>query len=113
MNTQKNMHVKKGDKVVVISGKDKGKIGEILRVLPKKDKVVVQGVNIIVRHTKPTMQGQKGSLVKKEAPIYSAKVMLYDPNAQKGVRVGYKMVETSGVSRKVRYSKRSGDTLDS
>lgn len=110
MSTYTRIHVKKGDKVVVISGKDKGKIGEILRVIPKKNKVVVQGVNIITRHTKPTMQGQKGSLVKKEAPIFSAKVMLYDPSAQKGVRVGYK---TNDADRKVRYSKRSGDVLDS
>lgn len=110
MSAYTSIHVKKGDKVVVISGKDKGKIGEILRVIPKKNKVVVQGVNIITRHTKPTMQGQKGSLVKKEAPIFSAKVMLYDPSVQKGVRIAYK---TNEAGDKIRHSKRSGDALDS
>lgn len=104
------MSIKKGDKVVVISGKDRGKSGEVLQVLPKDEKVVVKGVNIITKHQKATMQGQKGSLVKKEAPLHQSKVMVADPSADnKGVRVRHKVEN----EKKVRVSHKSGEVLDS
>ncbi|PIQ29285.1 50S ribosomal protein L24 [bacterium (Candidatus Blackallbacteria) CG17_big_fil_post_rev_8_21_14_2_50_48_46] len=105
------MTVKKGDQVVVISGRDadRGKVGKVLRVIPKTNRVVVEGVHIVTRHQKPTMQGQKGSLVKKEAPIHRSRVMLYDPSLKKGVRVRHKELENG---QKVRVSHKSGETLD-
>jgi large subunit ribosomal protein L24 len=107
----RRLTVKKGDQVVVISGKeaDRGKVGKVLRVIPKKNRVVVEGVNIVTRHQKPMMQGQKGSLVKKEAPIQRSRVMLYDPSLKKGVRIRHKELENG---QKVRTSHKSGETLD-
>lgn len=107
----KSLSVKKGDKVVVISGRkeDKGKVGEVLSVNPKKDQVVVEGVNIRTFHQKPTMQNQKGSLVKKEAPIHRSKVMVHDPESNQGVRIRHKVMEDG---TKVRVSHKSGESLD-
>jgi large subunit ribosomal protein L24 len=79
--------LRKGDQVVVISGKDKGKKGKILRLLTEDDKVVVEGVNIIKRHTKPTPKSPSGGIVDKEAPIYASKVMPIDGKTGKGTRV--------------------------
>lgn len=111
----RRLTVKKGDTVVVISGRnqedggDLGKVGEVLRVFPKKDRLVVKGVNIRTKHQKPQMQGQKGSLVKSESPIHRSRVMLYDPAEKKGVRVRH---QGEG-KEKVRVSAKSGDSLDS
>ena len=104
--------VKKGDKVVVIAGKkaNKGKTGEVLAVFPSEDKVLVQGVNEIVKHIKPSQQNPQGGRVKKEHPIHISNVMLADPKDGKPTRVRIKTLE-SGV--KVRVAVRSGEQLDS
>jgi large subunit ribosomal protein L24 len=100
--------IKKGDKVVVITGRDKGKSGEVLRVLRDEDRVLVQGVNMIKRHTKPSA-GQTGGIVEKEAAIHISNVAHIDPKTSKPTRVGYKILEDG---RKVRFAKRSGEVLD-
>ena len=102
------LKIKKGDKVVVITGKDKGKTGEVLRVQPKDARVVVQGVNMVKRHTKPAM-GNPGGIVEKEGTIHVSNVAHIDPKSDKPTRVGYKELEDG---RKVRYAKRSGEVLD-
>lgn len=110
----RRLTVKKGDMVVVISGRkqeeggDLGKVGEVIRVFPKKDRLVVKGVNIRTKHQKPQMQGQKGSLVKSESPIHRSRVMVYDPAEKKGVRVRHEVRN----DEKVRVSHKSGDSLD-
>ena len=100
--------IKKGDKVVVITGRDKGKSGEVLRVLRDADRVVVQGVNMVKRHTRPAA-GQTGGIIEKEAGIHISNVAHIDPKSNQPTRVGYKVL---GDGRKVRYAKRSGETLD-
>jgi large subunit ribosomal protein L24 len=100
--------IKKGDKVVVITGRDKGKTGEVLRVLRADNRVVVQGVNMVKRHTKPGA-GQAGGIVEKEAALHLSNVAHIDPKSSKPTRVGYKIL---GDGRKVRYAKRSGEVLD-
>ena len=100
--------IKKGDKVVVISGSDKGKTGEVLKVLPDENRVVVQGVKMIKRHTRPSAMGQ-GGIVEKEAAIHVSNVAHIDPKTDKPTRVGFKFVEDN---RKVRFAKRSGEVLD-
>jgi len=81
------LHVKKGDKVVVLSGKDKGKQGKIIEAQPKKGKVVVEGVNKVKRHTKPSQKASQGGILVKEAPLSSAKVMLICPACSKATRI--------------------------
>ncbi|MDI9258889.1 MULTISPECIES: 50S ribosomal protein L24 [Alicyclobacillus] len=103
------MRVKTGDKVVVIAGKDKSKQGRILKVYPKEGRVVVEGVNIVKRHTKPNPQHPEGGIVEKEAPIHVSNVMIVDPKTGEPTRVGYKFLEDG---RKVRYAKKSGEILD-
>lgn len=98
------MKLKKGDKVIVISGKDKGKVGDIQRAYPKLNKVVVEGVNIRKKHQKPTQQNPEGSIVEIYAPIDASNVMYYDAKSKKGVRIGYS-VNKSG--EKVRISKKT------
>ena len=102
------MKLKKGDKVVVTTGKDKGKTGEITTVLPKEGKVIVAGVNMVKRHTKPT-QESAGGIVSKEMPIHISNVAYIDPKDGKATRIGYK-VEKGG--HKVRVAKRSGEVVD-
>jgi large subunit ribosomal protein L24 len=101
------LKVKKGDKVIVITGRDKGKSGEILEVLRAENRVVVQGVNMAQRHQKQTMQ-QEGGIVQKELPIHVSNVALIDPKTEKPTRVGYKM----DGERKIRVARRSGEALD-
>jgi large subunit ribosomal protein L24 len=101
------LKVKKGDKVVVITGRDKGKSGEILEVLRAENRVVVQGINMAQRHQKQSMQ-QEGGIVQKELPIHVSNVALIDPKTEKPTRVGYKM----DGERKVRVARRSGEALD-
>ena len=87
------MKIKKDDKVIVLSGKDKGKQGKILSADPKAMKVVVEGVNVATKHQKPMKQGQEGGIIKVETPIYASKVQLVCPKCDKGTRVGYKLVD--------------------
>jgi large subunit ribosomal protein L24 len=100
--------IKKGDKVVVITGRDKGKSGEVLRVLREEDRVLVQGVNMMKRHTRPAA-GQPGGIIEKEAAIHISNVAHLDPKSNEPTRVGYKVLEDG---RKVRFAKRSGEVLD-
>jgi len=102
------LKLKKGDKVIVTTGKDKGKTGEITTVFPKENKVIVGGVNMVKRHTKPS-QESAGGIVSKEMPIHVSNVALVDPKTGKATRVGYK-VEKDG--RKVRVAKKSGEVVD-
>ncbi len=101
------LKVKKGDKVVVLTGKDKGKTGEIKKVLPADNKVVVQGVNVQTKHRKPSATNA-GGLDKVETPIHVSNVALVDPKTSKATRVGYKTVG----ERKVRVARRSGEVID-
>ena len=101
------LKVKKGDKVVVITGRDKGKSGEILKVFREENRVIVQGVNLAQRHQKQSMS-QEGGIVQKELAIHVSNVALIDPKTDKPTRVGYKM----DGERKVRVARRSGEALD-
>ncbi|MCL6444702.1 MAG: 50S ribosomal protein L24 [Alicyclobacillus sp.] len=103
------LHVKKGDKVVVIAGKDKSKSGRVLAVFPREQRVLVEGVNIVKRHTKPNPANPEGGIIEKEAPIHVSNVLLADPKSGAPTRVGYKFLEDG---RKVRYAKKSGEVID-
>jgi large subunit ribosomal protein L24 len=100
--------IRKGDKVIVISGRDKGKTGEVLRVLREESRVLVQGINMVKRHTKPS-PATPGGIVDKEAPLHISNVAHVDPKTQKPTRVGFKVVEGG---RKVRIARRSGEAID-
>jgi len=102
------MKIRKGDDVVVLTGRDRGKKGEVLRVIPKESRVVVQGVNVVKRHTRPSST-QPGGIIEKEAPIHVSNLALADPKDGKATRVGYKVLEDG---RKVRFAKRSGEVID-
>ncbi len=102
------MHVKKGDTVKVISGKDKGKQGVILEAYPKKSRVLVEGVNVVKKHAKPSQDNPQGGILNQEAPIHSSNVMPIDPKSGEPTRVGYKVENDN----KVRIAKKSGETLD-
>ncbi|MFC7052663.1 50S ribosomal protein L24 [Hansschlegelia quercus] len=100
--------IKKGDKVVVLTGRDKGKTGEVLEVRPKDDRAVVRGVNLISRHQKQT-QSQEGGIIRKEAAIHLSNLSLADPKDGKATRVGFKTLDDG---RKVRVATRSGEQID-
>ncbi|MEN2769103.1 50S ribosomal protein L24 [Ornithinibacillus xuwenensis] len=102
------MHVKKGDKVIVMSGKDRGKTGTILEAYPKKDRVLVEGVNMIKKHAKPSQENPQGGILNQEAPIHVSNVMPVDPKSGKPTRVGYEVRD----GKKVRIAKSSGEALD-
>ena len=102
------MFVKKGDKVKVITGKDKNKEGIVLETMPKKDKVLVEGVNIMKKHQKPSQTAPQGGIVEMEAPIHVSNVMVIDTSTGEATRVGYKEVD----GKKVRVSKKSGAVID-
>ena len=99
------MNIKKGDKVVVLSGKDKGKEGLVLEAMPKAGKVIVEGINIVSRHTKPRKQGEQGGIVKKEAAIYACKVQRVCPKCNKATRPAHKLMADG---KKVRICKKCG-----
>lgn len=101
------MLIKKGDKVVVITGHDKGKTGIVQRTYPKLEKVVVEGVNVAKKHRKPTQQIPEGSIVEIYVPIHVSNVALIDPKTKKPTRVGIKEVK----GKKVRYAKKSGEVI--
>jgi len=105
---QNKLKVKKGDTVVVISGRDKGKQGEVLRVFPVERRLIVQGVHMAQRHTKPRM-GDPGGIVKKELTIHVSNVAHVDPQSSKPTRIGYKIMDDG---RKVRVARRSGEMID-
>ena len=100
--------IRKGDKVVVLAGRDKGQNGEVLKVIPKEDRAIVQGVNLVKRHTAQTAR-QEGGIISKEATIHLSNLALADPKTGKPVRVGFKVLEDA---RKVRFAKGAGDMID-
>ncbi|MFX3674646.1 MAG: 50S ribosomal protein L24 [Paenisporosarcina sp.] len=102
------MHVKKGDKVMVISGKEKGKTGTIIAAFPKKDRVLVEGLNIVKKHMKPNQASPQGGIVNQEASIHVSNVMLIDPKSGEPTRVGYKVED----GKKIRIAKKSGESID-
>ncbi len=104
----KKLHVRKGDEVMVISGKDAGKKGKVLEAFPKDGKVTVEGVNIVTKHQKPRGMGQQGGRIQKEAPLYAAKVMLVCPHCGQRSRVGMRFMEDG---TKVRYCKKCDETF--
>ena len=101
--------IRKGDKVVVLSGKDKGRTGEVIRSLPKEMKVVVSGVNVAARHRKPSQVNPQGGIERKEAPLHVSKVAIVDPKDGKATRVRF---ETAKDGKKVRVAARSGEKID-
>ncbi|MEO5374979.1 MAG: 50S ribosomal protein L24 [Alphaproteobacteria bacterium] len=102
------LKIKKGDRVVVITGRDKGKIGEVIRAMPAENRVIVRGVNMVKRHQRQS-QTQEGGIIEKEATIHVSNVAHIDPAQQKPTRIGYRILEDG---RKVRVAKRSGEVLD-
>ena len=100
--------IKKGDKVIVLTGRDKGRTGEVLSVAPREGRAVVQGVNLVKRHQRQSMQ-QEGGIVSKESSIDLSNLAMMDPKSGKPTRVGFKTLDDG---RKVRFAKRSGDLID-
>jgi large subunit ribosomal protein L24 len=99
--------IKKGDKVIVLSGKDKGKTGEVVRSIPVEGKVVVGGINMIARHRKASQAQPQGGIDRKEAPMFASKLALVDPKTGAATRVGFKFVD----GKKVRFAKKSGEVI--
>ncbi|BCJ87328.1 50S ribosomal protein L24 [Effusibacillus dendaii] len=103
------LHVKKGDQVKVISGKDKGKKGKILEAYPSEGRVLVEGVNMIKRHTRANAAYPQGGIIEREAPIHASNVMVLDPKTDEPTRTGKKILKDG---KKVRYAKKSGEVID-
>ncbi|MCQ2114697.1 MAG: 50S ribosomal protein L24 [Bacteroidales bacterium] len=103
----KKIHIKKGDTVYVNAGNDKGKTGKVLEVIVDKDRVIVEGVNMVSKHTKPNSAHPQGGIVKQEAGIHVSNVNLIDPKSGKATRIGYKVED----GKKVRYAKKSGEEI--
>ncbi|UCZ57984.1 50S ribosomal protein L24 [Desulfurispirillum indicum] len=101
------MKIKRDDQVIVIAGKDKGKTGRVTKVYPQKSRVIVEGINVVKRHRKPT-QMSEGGIVEKEMPLHVSNVMYYDADAGKGCRIGFKIED----GKKVRYCKQTGKVID-
>jgi large subunit ribosomal protein L24 len=105
-------HIKKGDDVIVITGRDKGRRGTVLRVR-NDDRLVVEGINVAKKHQRPNpAQGVAGGIIEKEMPIHVSNVLLYNPVTKKGDRVGARYVEDAGRRRKVRYFRSNGEVVD-
>jgi large subunit ribosomal protein L24 len=100
--------IKKGDKVVVLTGRSKGRTGEVIQVMPKEERALVRGVNIVRRHQRQTAS-QEGGVISKEAPIHLSNVAIADPKDGKPTKVGFKVLDDG---RKVRFAKRSGEQID-
>lgn len=107
--TRPKLHVRRGDTVLVLTGKDRGKRGKVLRALPDRGRVIVEGVNVVKRHQKPTRQVMQGGIIEKEAPIHASNVMLVCPRCGSPTRVGRRRREDG---RGVRVCKRCGEDID-
>jgi large subunit ribosomal protein L24 len=101
--------IRKGDQVEVISGEEKGKRGEVMRVLPKEGRAIVQGLRLVSRHQKPRGVGQPGGIVEQEAPLHLSKLALIDPKTDRPTRVGFRLAADGN---KVRFAKKSGERID-
>ena len=106
-SVMKKLHIKKGDTVIVNAGNDKGKTGKVLEVLVSKDRAIVEGINMVSRHTKPNAQHPQGGIVKQEAGIHVSNLQLIDPKSGVATRVGHKVVD----DKKIRYAKKSGEEI--
>ncbi len=104
--------IRKNDTVIVLAGKDKGRTGKVLVVMPKEERVLVEGVNMAKRHTKPDVANPKGGVIAKEASLHLSNVALRDPKTGKATRVGFKFVGEGDARRKVRFAKGSGVEID-
>lgn len=109
MKSSNKMHVKKGDTVIVITGKDKGKKGRVLQAYPSESKVLVEGVNMVKKHSRPNKNNPQGGILNQEAPIHASNVMPVDPKSGNVTRIGYKVLDNG---KKVRIAKKSGEALD-
>jgi large subunit ribosomal protein L24 len=105
---QKKLHIKKGDTVFVNAGENKGRQGRVLEIIRKTDRAIVEGINLVSKHTKPNAKSPQGGIIKKEAPVHVSNLMLVDPSTGKPTRIGRK---STGDSRLVRYSKKSGEEI--
>jgi len=103
----KKFKIKTGDEVIILAGKDKGLKGKVLKIIKSKDRVIVEGVNIVKKHVKPSAENPQGGIVEKEAPIHISNVALVDPKSGKATRVGYEMKD----GKKVRVSKKSKEVI--
>ena len=103
----KKLHIKKGDNVYVNAGNDKGKTGKVLSVIPDKDRAIVEGINMVSKHTKPNANQPQGGIIKREAGIHVSNLQLIDPASQKPTRIGRKFVD----GKKIRYAKKSGEEI--
>ena len=103
----KKLHIKKGDTVYVNAGNDKGKTGKVLEVIVDRDRAVVEGVNIVSKHTKPNSAHPQGGIIKQEASVHISNLNLIDPKSGKATRVGYRVQD----GKKVRYAKKSGEEI--
>ena len=103
----KKLHTKKGDTVYVNAGNDKGKTGKVLSVIPDKDRAIVEGINMVSKHTKPNANQPQGGIIKREAGIHVSNLQLIDPASQKPTRIGRKFVD----GKKIRYAKKSGEEI--
>ncbi len=104
----RKLRIKKGDEVIVITGKEKGKKGSVLRVFPKEGRAIVQGVNMVKRHTRPSAT-TPGGIIEKEAPLHVSNLAHVDPKSGEATRIGYRILDDG---RKVRFAKRSGEIID-
>lgn len=111
-NKQKKVHVKKGDEVLVVAGNDKGQRGRVLMVSPRKQRVLVEGINMRTHHEKPSQDNPQGGRLKREASIHISNVMVIDPTTDEPSRIGRKRIEEEGGGRWVRYAKTSGEIID-
>lgn len=105
---QKKLHIRKGDTVVVITGNDKGQKGRVLEVIRKTNRAIVEGVNMIKKHTKPNAETPQGGIIEKEAPVHISNLMLVDPKSGEGTRIGRKLNDDGKL---VRISKKSGEEI--
>ena len=103
----KKFNIKKGDTVYVNAGNDKGKTGKVLSVIPAKDRVIVEGINLVSKHTKPNAKQPQGGIIKQESGIHVSNLQLIDPQSGKPTRVGHKVVD----GKKIRYAKKSGEEI--
>jgi len=103
------LHVKKEDTVIVISGKDKGKKGRVIAAFPRNNRVLVEGVNMVQKHAKPSQSNPQGGILNQEAPIHASNVMVVDPKTGEPTRIGYKVTDNG---KKVRVAKKSGRVID-
>ena len=103
----KKLNIKKGDTVYVNAGNDKGKTGKVLTVIPAKDRAIVEGINLVSKHTKPNAKQPQGGIIKQEAGIHISNLQLIDPKSGQPTRVGHKIVD----GKKIRYAKKSGEEI--